>query len=218
MKRPPSGGLVDDRRDDGRVILHRRDAPRFGTVGDESVGEKDDGRHVLHGDAAGLEGEVEAVARRRGGDDRYGALAVAAVEGLHEVALLGLGRQTRRGAAALYVDDHQRSSVITARPMRLALERKTGTRRGRHGEVAGEGGADGRADARDFVFGLYGFHAEVLAFGQFLENDGGRSDGVRAAEERQPCLLGGGAEAPCRGDVPGDGAVGALLQMGGGTL
>ena len=99
------GGLVDDRRADRRVILHRGDAPRLGAVGDEAVGEQHHGGHVLHGEAPGLEGVVEAVAGRRGGQNDHRTLSVSAVEGLCEVALFGFGRQTRRGAAALYVDD-----------------------------------------------------------------------------------------------------------------
>ena len=206
-------GFVDDRRVDGRVILHRRDLPRFGTVGDESVREKHYRRHVLHGDTTGLECVVEAVARHRGGDDRYRAFSVAAVEGLLKVALLGLGRKTRRGAAALYVHDYQRKLGHHGQTQCLALERKTGTRRGRHGEVTGERSTDGRTDTRDFVFGLYGFHTEVLTFGEFLENDGSRSDGVRTAEEGQTALLGCGAKTPCRCDVTADRPVSAFLHL-----
>ncbi len=43
------GRLVDDGRADGGVVLHLRDAPGFGTVGDEPVGEQHHGGHVLHG-------------------------------------------------------------------------------------------------------------------------------------------------------------------------
>ena len=201
------GGLVHDRRTDGRVILHLRDAPRFGAVGDESVGEQDDGRHVLHGDASRLEGVVETVARRRGGHHDRRALAVAAVEGLLEVALLGFRRQARRGASALHVHDHQRQFGHHGQSQRLALERQARAGGGRHGEVPGIGRADGRADAGDLVFGLHGLHPEVLALGQLFEDHRGGGDGIRAAEERQPGLLGRGAEPPRRGHVARDRAV-----------
>ena len=121
---------------------------------------------------------------------------------------------TRRGAAALYVDDNERQLGHDGQAQRLALERKTRSRGGRHGEVAGVGGTDGRADAGDLILGLHGLHAEVLALGQLLEDDRRRGDGVRTAEERQPGLLGGGAQSPCRGDVAADGAVGALFELG----
>lgn len=116
-------------------------------------------------------------------------------------------------AAALYVHDYQRKLGHHGQAQCLALERKTGTRRGRHGEVAGERSTDGRTDTRDFVFGLYGFHTEVLAFGEFLENDGSRSDGVRTAEEGQTALLGCGAKTPCRCDVTADRPVSAFLHL-----
>ena len=206
------GGLVHDRRGDGRVVLHRRDAPRLRAVGDEPVGQQDHGGHMLHGQAPGLECVVETVAGRRCRHDDHGALAVAAVERLREVALLGLGRKSRRGAAALYVDHHQRQLSHHGQSQRLALERQAGARGGRHGEVAGIGGTDGRADSRDLVLGLYGLHAEVLALGQLLEDNRGRGDRVRAAEERQPGLFGCGAQSPCRGDVAADRAVGALFE------
>ena len=205
------GGLVDDRGLDGGVVLHRRDAPRLRAVGDESVGQQDHGRHVLHSQTSGLEGVVEAVAGRRRSHDDHRAFAVAAVEGLRQVALLGLGRESRRGASALYVHHHERQLGHHRQTQRLAFERQARSRGGRHGEVARKGGSDGGADARDLVFGLHGLHPEVLALGQLLEDHRRRGDRVRTAEERQSGLLGGGAQAPRRGDVAVDRPVGALL-------
>ena len=167
---------------------------------------------MLHRQPSGLERIVETVAGRRCRHDDHRALSVAAVKGLREVALLGFGRQTRRGASALYVHDHQRQLGHHGQSQRFALERESGTRRGRHREIAGECRADGGADARDLVFGLHGLHAEVLALGELFENDRRRSDRIRTAEERQPGFLGGGAQAPCRRHVAVDGAVGALFE------
>ena len=167
---------------------------------------------MLHGDLTRFESETEAVAGRRGCEHHHGTLAVAAVERLHQVALFGLGRQTRRRAAALDVDHHQRQFGHDGQTERFAFERKSRAGGRRDGEIAGEGGADGRADAGDLVFGLHGLHAQLLVFGQLFENHRGRRDGVGAAEERQPRLFGGGHQSPCRGDVAVDRAVGALFE------
>ena len=208
---PSFGSLVHDRGLNGGVVLHLGNPPRLGAVGDESVGQQDHGRHVLHGQASGFEGVVEAVAGRRCRHDDHRALAVTAVKRLLEVALLGFRRQARRGTSALYVHHDQRQFGHHRQSQRLALERQSGSRGGRHGEIAREGRADGRADAGYLVLGLHGLHPEVLAFGQFFEDHRGRGDRVRTAEERQARLLGRGAESPRRGDVAVDRPVGALF-------
>ena len=182
------GRVVYDRRLDRRVVLHRGNAPRLRTVGDETVGEQDHGRHVLHRQPSCLERIVETVAGRRCRHDDHRALSVAAVKGLREVALLGFGRQTCRGASALYVHDHQRQLGHHGQSQRLALERQSGTRRGRHGEIAGECRADGGADARDLVFGLHGLHAEVLALGELFENDRRRVIGYEPQKSGSPAF------------------------------
>src|SRR5207245_9599301 len=63
--------------------------PGLRPVGEVAVGEDHDRHHVLDGDAHRLVGDVEAVAGRARRDDHDGALAVAAVEGLHQGGLLG---------------------------------------------------------------------------------------------------------------------------------
>ena len=166
---------------------------------------------MLHGQASGFEGVVEAVAGRRCRHDDHRAFAVAAVERLLEVALLGFRRKARRGSSALYVHHDQRQFGHHRQSQRLARERQSRSRGGRHGEVAREGRADGRADAGDLVLGLHGLHPEVLALGQFFEDHRGRGDRVRTAEERKACLFGRGAESPRRGYVAVDRTVGSLL-------
>ncbi len=69
---------------------------------------EDDWGHVLERDPCGLESHREAIRGACGGEHAEWAFAVAAVEGLHEVGLLGFCRQARRRAAALHVDDHER--------------------------------------------------------------------------------------------------------------
>ena len=162
------------------------------------------GGHVFERDFGGLEGHVEAVGRGRGGQHDNGRLAVAAVEGLQQVGLFRLGGQAGRGSAALHVDDDERQFGHDGETYGFALQGETGSRGRGGGQVAGEAGADGGAYAGDFVFGLYHFHAEVLAFGQFVQNVAGRGDGVAAQEEGASRFFGGGDEPQCRGAVAVD--------------
>jgi hypothetical protein len=77
-----------------RLALQRRDVryqPGLRAIGEVAVGEHDDRRHETDGDAERLEHGVEALARRRGGEDRKRALGMTPVEGREEVSLLGLG-------------------------------------------------------------------------------------------------------------------------------
>lgn len=178
--------------------------PGGGAVADEGVAQEDYRSHVLHGDAAGLEGHGEAVGGRRGSHDGHGRFAVAAVESLEKVGLFGLGGEAGGGAAALYVDYHEGEFGDYGEADSLALECETGAGGGGHGEVACEAGADCGADAGDFVLHLYGLNAEVLALGELVENVRGRGDGVGAEEERAAALLGGHDEAPGRGRVAVD--------------
>ena len=69
---------------------------------------------------------VEALGRGRRRDDRHRRLAVAAVQRLQQVRLLGLRRHARGRAAALHVDDDERQLGHHRQPDRLALERDAG--------------------------------------------------------------------------------------------
>ena len=109
VERRPAGridgiGARRERRVDRRQFLDVGQAPRLGTVGEVAVGQQDDRVAVGDGQAAGLVRRVEAVRRRLGRNDRHRGLAVASVERLQQIGLLGLGGQTGRGAAALDVD------------------------------------------------------------------------------------------------------------------
>ena len=99
---------VHERGLDLRIVRHGRDAPGLGAVAQETLRQEDDRGHVLQGYLRGIEGRIEAVRGRMRGHDRDRAFAVATVEGLGEVGLLGLGREAGRRAAALDVDDDQR--------------------------------------------------------------------------------------------------------------
>ena len=169
---------------------------------------------MLHGDTGGFVSGVEATGRAAGSDNDKRSVAVAAVEGLHQVALFHLGGQTRGGTATLHVDDHQRKLGHHGETHGFALQRETRAGGRRHGEAACVGSADRRHDAGDFVFSLVGLDVEVLVFGQFGQYVGGRRDGIGTEEDRAARLLGSGHQTPSSGGVTGDVAVLALLKVG----
>ena len=150
-------------------------APRLGAVGQVAVGEHDHRRAVLHGQPDGLDGDGEAVARRLGRQDRQGRLAVAAVHGVQQVGLLGLGRQPGGRPAALDVDDDERQLEVDGQADRLGLEVQARAAGRGDAEGTAEGRAEGGADAGDLVLGLEGADAELLAPAQLVEDVRGRA-------------------------------------------
>ena len=194
------------------IIRHRGNAPGLRAVAKEALGEQQDRGHVLEGDLGGLEGGVEAVRRRMGGHDGHRAFAVAPIEGLVEVGLLRLGGQAGGWAAALDVHDDQRQLGHHGEAHRLGFQGEARTGGRGHREASGIGGADGGADARDLILGLERLGAQALVERELLQDGRGRRDRVGAAEERQARFLGGGEQAPGRGLVARDVAVGALLE------
>ncbi len=194
--------------------VDRGEVPRLGAVRQVAVGEQDHRGSVLEGDADRLDGGVEALCRRVGGDDRKWGLAVTAVERDVEVGRLGLGRQAGRGAATLDVDQEEREFDRHGERRRLALQCDTRAAGGGHAEVAGERSAQRHADRRDLVLGLHGADAEVLVLRQFVEDVGCRRDRVRAERDRQLRELPGSDDSPGEGRVAGDAGVLAGRQPG----
>ena len=90
--------------------------------------------------------------RRRDHDARR--LAVRAVDGLVEVALLGLGRHSRRRSGALGVDDHGGNLGGAGQADQLGHQRKTRAGRGGHRLRAGEACAEHGRQRGDLVLGL----------------------------------------------------------------
>ena len=101
------------------------------------------------------------------------------------------------------------SSVITARPIVSDFSAMPGPEVVVTPELAGERGAERRADAGDLVLGLERRDAERLVLAQLVEDVGGRGDRVGAEEERQPGLHAAGDQAVGQRQVAGDVAVGA---------
>ena len=75
------------------------------------------------------------------------------------------------------------SSTMTARPMRLGLERDARAGAGGQPERAAVARADGGADRRDLVLGLERLDAEVLVARQLVEDVAGRRDRIGAVEQ-----------------------------------
>ena len=148
-------------------------------------------------DARGLEGDLEAVARRPRRDDRHRRFTVTPVHREQEVGLFGLRGQAGGRPTALHVDEQQRELEAHREAEALALEVDAGATRGGDAELARERGADRDADRGDLVFGLQRAHAEVLVARQLVEDVGRRRDRVRRVEDRQVRVLRRG-EQPVR--------------------
>ena len=110
------------------------------------------GTMYLIGDAAGFEGDPEAIARRRRRDYRNWSFGVSAEESLQEIGLFGFCWKARRGAAALDVADNEGEFDGDGEAESFCLEGHAGAGRGGDAECAGVGRADSRSDGGDFVF------------------------------------------------------------------
>ena len=127
-----------------------------------------------------------------GGQHRDWGFAVPPEHGDHQIGCLGFGGQTSGRAAPLDIHHQQGQLQAQRQPNGFAFEGKAGAGCGGDADVSAVGCADGCAHRSDFVFGLEGADAEVLAFGEFVEDVGGWRDRIRAEEERPLGLLAGG--------------------------
>ena len=200
-------GLIEEFDRERREIGRIRHLPRFGGISDVTVGQQHNRGHVLHRDPAGLDRAFESIARAAGGDHRHRCIAIAAIDRLIEIALLGLGRQAGGRAAALRIDDDQRQFSHDGKAHRLALERDAGTRRGGYAETAGIARADGGTDRGNLVFRLEGGDVEFLEPCQMMQDRTGRRDRIATEEHRQFGKLRACDEAEADGFGTGDGPV-----------
>ena len=129
--------------------------------GERRVAEDENRRAVFARDARGFDRDVEAILHRPGREHDARAVAVAAVDGLEEVALLDVGRQAGARAAALHIDDDERDLRHRGPADRLRLQRDAGTGAAGDGEVAGIRKAERNRDGGEFVLGL---HEEAAVF------------------------------------------------------
>ena len=90
---------------------------------------------------------------------------MSSVHGQHQVGGLGLGGQTRGGAAALNVQQDQGYLQGDGQPEGLRLEGHAGSAGRGNPQSTAVGGTKGGTDRRDFVFGLEGDNPEPLVAG-----------------------------------------------------
>ena len=159
--------------------------PRLGRVGDIAVGQQHHRGHILHRNAARLDRAFERVAGRSRGNHRHWRVAVAAIDRLIEVRLLGFRRQAGRGSAALRIDDDERQLGHDGKAHRLALQRDARPRRTGHAERPAIARADRRTDRRDLVFGLEGRDVIFLEPRQMVQDRRCRGDRIAAEKHRQ---------------------------------
>ncbi len=122
-------------------------------------------------------------------------------------------RQACRGAAALHRHDHQRQLQADGEPDGLALERDARPGRGGHAERPAERRPERGPDAGNLVLGLERAHAHPLVLAQLVQDVTRRGDRVRAEEQGQPRLAGGGNQAVGEREVAGDRPVGARVWV-----
>ena len=192
--------------------------PRLGAVREIAVGKNDHGHHVLDRDAAGFERDPEAVARRRGRENRNRRLGISAEQRLQQIRLLGFRREAGGRAAALNVADHERQLDRDREAERFGLQRHA--RAGSRGDAerAGVGRADRRSDGGDFVLGLKRDDAEILVGGKLVQNVRSGRDRIRAEKERKPRLLRRGDETHRERRVSADIAIQARRELRGRNL
>ena len=167
------------------VGVRVRDFPRLGGVGDVAVGQQHHRSHVLHRDAARLDRAFERIGRAARGDHRQRRIAIATVDGLVKVALLGLGWQAGARPAALGVDDDQRQFGHDRQTHRLGLQRDARTAGRGDAQLPGIARPDGGADRGDFILRLEGGDAEFLQPRKVVQDRGCGRDGIAAEEHRQ---------------------------------
>ena len=188
----------------GADIGHR---PRLGRVGNIAVGQQDHRGHVLRRDPHRLDRAIEGIAGAAGGDHRDRGIAVAAIDRLIKVALLGLGRQAGRRPAALRVDDYQGQLGHHRQAHRLGLERDTRARAGGDAQMPGVRGANRSGNRGDLILSLEGGDAEFLEADQIVQDRAGRRDRIAAKEHRQMRQLRTGYQPQRDRFGPGDGAI-----------
>ena len=176
-----------------------RHLPRLGGIGDVAIGQQHHRGHVFDRHAAGFDRNLEGIARAARSDHRHRSIAVAAVDRLIEVALLGLCRQASRRPATLRIDHHQRQLGHDAETQSLGLERDAGAGGRGNAQLARITSADRGAHGGDLVFRLEGGDAEFLEPREVMQDRRCGRDRIAAEEQRQ---LG---QLPARDEAERDG-------------
>ena len=187
-----------------REAVNRRNLPDGGTVCEIGIGEEYNGRHVLKRNLGSHKRIIEAVSGCRSSHNDSGALAIASVDSLQKIRLLGLGRQTGRRTATLNIDYYKRQLSHYSQTDRFALEREAGSGGGGTSKVTSKGSTQSGAHAGDLIFSLHGHHTAVFALREFVEDIGSRGDGIGAEEELLTSALSRSDKAPSSGFVTGN--------------
>ena len=125
-----------------RQFCQTRHAPKACSVSQIGIGKQDDRRHILQRNLTCLVRKIEAVRTARSGQNYRRTLAVTAVEGLQQVRLLGLGRQSGGRSAALYIHHYQRQFGHDSQADGFGFEAQTGAGSGSTCQVSGESCAE----------------------------------------------------------------------------
>src|SRR5690606_20194991 len=116
-------------------------------------------------------------------EDRKRRVAVSPPDRLEEIALLGFRRKTRRGAAALYIDDDERKLRHDGEADGFGLERHARARGARDAECSAEARTDRGRHRRDLIFGLKGGDAKIFEACEVVKERRGGRDRIRSVIE-----------------------------------
>ena len=90
------------------IFIDFRNTPCRRAISNKSVGQQDNGSHVLQSDFSRLKCHIETIGRCRGCQHYHRTLPIATVESLQQVGLFGFRRQSRGRSTSLNIDNDQR--------------------------------------------------------------------------------------------------------------
>ena len=143
-----------------------------------------------------LVGDVEAVAGRRRGQDHHRRLAVAAVQRLHQVGLLGLGGQAGARARPLDVEDHERQLGHHGEPDALGLEREPGPLVAQTPMAPPNAAPMADATAAISSSAWKVRTRKRLCMSQLMQDVAGRRDRIGAVDDGEPAMRWAAARRP----------------------
>ncbi len=151
------------------------------------IGEHEDRRLQTFSEIECGVAEVKALLDRSGQQNDVLGVAVGEERGRKQIGLRSTRRHSRRGTAALHIEDDARNLSKVAEARELRHERDAGAGGGSHGTRTSPAGAKHHTDGSEFVLSLdngearlaLGSHAELLEqIGGGLYDRGGRCDGI----------------------------------------
>ena len=166
-------------------VHHLGHFDRLHHLGDDAVGQEEDGHAVLLGLVEGEHHDVDGLLHGGGSVGQQMVVAVAAALDALEVVALGGLDVAEAGAAAHDVEDHAGQLGAGAVGDALLLEADAGAGRRGDDARAGAGGAIDHVDRRDLALGLEEASSDLGHTGGHVLGDLGlRGDGVAEEEAR----------------------------------